>query len=121
MKMCFKSSVLQQTISRYVVGGRAMCNSNKMYHAKKVADFDVCGLYPSAMYFMDGFLKGLPKVLNDTFYGFLKSQDGYFIRTQVVKLNKDLDFPPTSKTNEDGVRDFIHDMENGIYIYIYIY
>ena len=110
--------------SRCVVGGRVMCNSNKMYHVKnKIAEFDACSLYPSAMYFVDGFLKGLPKVLNNTYYGFLNSQDGYYVRIRTIKLNKKLYFPLTSKTNEEsGVRDFTNDMENGIiYIYIYIY
>ena len=70
------SGVLQQFISRCVVGGRAMTNSNKMYHVKnKFSDFDACGLYPSAMYFMDGFLEGLPKVLTNIYYAFLKRQD----------------------------------------------
>ena len=27
-----------------------------------------CSLYPSAMFFMDGFLEGLPKVLNNLSY-----------------------------------------------------
>ena len=37
-------------------------------------------------------------------------------------MNKHLNFPLTSKTNEDGVRDFINEMGNGIiYTYIYIY
>ena len=37
------SGVLQQFISRSVVGGRVMTNSNKMYHVKKkIADFDAC-------------------------------------------------------------------------------
>ena len=59
------SGVLQQFISRCVVGGRVICNSNKMYQVKKkTADFDACSLYPSAMCFMDGFLKGFPQVLN---------------------------------------------------------
>ena len=35
-----------------------------------------------------------------------KSQ--YFIRIIIIKLNKHLDFPLTSKINEDGVRDFIN-------------
>ena len=75
------SGVLQQFISRCVVGGRVMTNSNNLYHVKhKVADFDACSLYPSAMYFMEDFPKGLPQVLNNTSCGFLKSQDGYFIR-----------------------------------------
>ena len=60
-------------ISRCVVGGRAMCNSNKMYHVKKkTADLDACSSYPGAMYVMDGFLKRLPQVVNNTSYRLLK-------------------------------------------------
>ena len=44
--------------------------------------------------------------------------DGYFIKTKIIKLNKHLDFPLTSKINEEsGVRYFINEMGNGI-IYI---
>ena len=47
------SGVLQHFISRCVVGGRVMTNSNKMYHVKnKTADFHACSLYPSATFFM---------------------------------------------------------------------
>ena len=50
------SGVLQQFIARCVVGDRVMTYSNKQYHVKrKRADFDVCSLNPSAMYYMDGF------------------------------------------------------------------
>ena len=96
-----------------------MTNSNKQYHVKKkIADFDACSLYPNAMYFMEGFLKDRPKVLNDKSYEFLKQQDGYFVRTRIIKLNGHLDFPLTSKLNEDsGVRDFINETDDGI-IYI---
>ena len=72
--------VLQQVISRCVVGGRVMCNSNDMYHVKKkTADFDACSLCPTAMFLMLGLLMGLPKVLNNISYDFLNSQDGYFL------------------------------------------
>ena len=72
------SGVIQQFITTCVVGGRVTTNSNKQYHVKKkIADFDACSLYPSAMYFMEGFLKGLPNVLSDTSYEFLKQQDGF--------------------------------------------
>ena len=96
-----------------------MTNSDKQYHVKeKIADFDACSLYPSAMHFMDGLLEGKPKVLNDKSYEFLKRRDGYFVRVKIVKLNKHLDFPLTSKLNEDsGVIYFINEMDNGI-IYI---
>ena len=112
------SGVLQQYISRCVVGGRVMTARNKQYHVKqKIADFDACSLYPSAMYFMLGFLKGLPKVLENNSYDFLQQQDGYFIRVKIIKLNKYLDFPLTSKLNDNGVRDFTNDMDNEL-IYI---
>ena len=65
------------------------------------------------MYFMEGFLKGLPNVLSDTSYEFLKQQDWYFVRIKILKLNRHLDFPLTSKLNEDdGVRNSINDMGN---------
>ena len=66
---------------------------------------------------MDVFLEDKPKVLNDKSYEFLQQQDGYYIRIKHRKLNKHLDFPLTSKINENGVRHFINDMENEI-IYI---
>ena len=72
--------MLQHFISRCVVGCRAVCDSNKMYHVKKkTAELDACSSYPSAIYFMGGFLEGLPKVLINLSYDLLKSQDGYFI------------------------------------------
>ena len=83
-----------------------MTNSNKQYHdRKKIADFDACSLYPSVMHYMDGFLEDKPKVILDKTYEFLKQQAGYFVRIKITKLNKHLDFPLTSKLNEEsGVR-----------------
>ena len=112
--VCRVSGVIQQFIYKCVVGGRVMTNPNKQYHVKKkVADFDACSLYPSAMYFMAGFLTGLPKVISDSSYEFLNQQDGYFVRLKITKLNKHLDFTLTSRINEEsGVRDFTHGMDN---------
>ena len=113
------SGVIQQFIIKCVVGGRVMTNSNKQYHVKKkIADFDACSLYPSAMHFMDCLLEDKPEVLNDKSYEFLQQQDGYFVRIQIMKLNKHSDFPLTSKLKEDsGVIYFINEMENEI-IYV---
>ena len=110
------SGVIQQLITKCVVGGRAMTNPNKQHHVKKkTTDFDACSLYPSAMYFMEGFLTGLPKALSDTSYEFLKQQDGYFVRNKIVKAYRHLDFPLTPKLDEEsGVREFINEMDNGI-------
>jgi len=96
-------------------GGRVAAASNKQYHVnKKIADFDACSFYPSAMRFMDGLLEGKPNALHDTSYEFLKQQDGYFIRIKIIKPNKHLCCPLTSTINEDGVIYFINDLENDI-------
>ena len=71
-------------------------------------------LHPSAMHYMGGFLEGVPKTLNDKSYELLIQQDGYFIRVKIIKLKIHLDFPLTPKINENGVRDFINEVENGI-------
>ena len=88
------SGILQQYITRCVVEGRVMTANNKMYHViNELADFDACSLYPSAMYFMEGFLQGLPNILNNLSYDFLKTQDVYFIRIKNIRLNKHSYFP----------------------------
>ena len=111
--------VIQQFITKCVVGGRVMANSNKQYHLKKkIADFDACSLYTSAMHFMDGMLEDKPKVLCDKSFDFLKQQDGYFVRIKIIKLKRHLGFSLPSKINEEsGVIYFINEMDNGI-IYI---
>ena len=113
---CHLSGVLQQYISRCVVGGRVMAANNKQYHVDmKIADLDACSWYPSAMYFMSGFLKGLPAVFQNKSYDVLKAQDGYLIRIKSIKLTKHWNFPLTSTINEDGVKDFTTDMDDEIF------
>ena len=97
-----------------------MTNSNKIFHVKKkLADFDACSLYPSAMRRMMGYLKGTPKILTagNANYEFLKQKDGFFIRIQITKLHKHRQFPLLSKFNDNGVRVFTNDMEGEI-VYI---
>ena len=71
------SGVIQQCITKCVVGGRVMTANNKQYHViMKIADVDACSLYPSAMYFILGIFLclRLPNSLNNTSYEFLKQQ-----------------------------------------------
>ena len=75
-KVASFSGIIQHYISNSIVGGRCMTNSNKMYHVQhKIADFDACSLYPSAMNRMLGYSKGKPKILNNEQlnYEFLKN------------------------------------------------
>ena len=104
-------------MSKCIVGGRCMTNGNQMYHImRKIADFDACSLYPSAMFRMLGYLMGSPKVLNSSQlnYETLNAFDGYFIRIKITKINKHLQFPLVSKYNDNGVRLFSTDLVNEI-------
>ena len=106
------SGFVQQFIHKCIVGGRTMTNSNKMFHTKiKLADFDACSLYPSAMALL-GYLKGLPKVLqpDQLNYDFLKSIDGYFIKVRITHVGKKRQFPLLSKVSKDKVRQFNNSM-----------
>ena len=93
---------------RTVVGGRTMCNDNKMIHVKdvKIVPLDAKSLYPSAMYEMPGFLIGSPKVLESVNcnYEFLLKQDGYFIEVDITKINVKYKFSLLSEKNSDGIR-----------------
>ena len=85
------SGAIQQFITKCVVGSRVVTKSNTQYHVKnKTADFDACSLHPSATYFW--VFKGLPNVLSDTSYEFLKQQDGYFARHNIIQLKNILVF-----------------------------
>ena len=81
------SGVLQQYITRAAAGGRCVTAKSKLYHVKtKISYVDACSLYPSAMYYMDGFLDGVPKLLKSLSYDLKKEQkDGhcfFFLETR---------------------------------------
>jgi len=63
---------------------------------------------------MEGYLTGLPKVLENLSYDFLQKQNGYFVRIKIKQLNKHLDFPLVSKFSNSGVRVFTNNMEDEI-------
>jgi len=112
---CYElSGIPRDFIQKCVVGGRCMTNNNKKYRVKqgKIADYDAVSLYPSAMYRMEGFLKGKPIVLNENQlnYDFLKSVDGYFIKIVIDEVNIERQFSLMSLKNEDGIRIFSNDM-----------
>ena len=113
---CYKDvnelgGVPQLFIQGCVVGGRVMCAENKkMMLDYVINDFDAVSLYPSAMFRMDGFLKGVPKVLDTLDYSWIKEQDGYFIDITINSVGIHRKFPLMSYKNEAGVRVFTNDM-----------
>lgn len=103
------NGVAQQFIQKTVYGGRCMSNQNKKYLLRnmRIQDFDAVSLYPSGIYRMHelgGFLKGLPKILNEEQLNlnFLNSVDGYFIEIKIINKLKNLNFPliPLRKDNQ---------------------
>ena len=58
----------------FVHGGRVMCaNNEKQFREEDIDDLDATSLYPSAMKFFDGFLKGGPKRIQTTDFEKLKT------------------------------------------------
>ena len=105
--------VPQLFIQGCVVGGRTMCAKNeKVMLVDKINDFDAVSLYPSAMARMEGFLKGIPKVIPDEGLNFewLQKQNGYFIDIVVKSVGIQRAFPLMSAKNDGGVRVFNNDM-----------
>ena len=103
----------QQFIQKCVVGGRVMCAENKKNienKGKKIMDFDAVSLYPSAMRRMDGYLKGLPKVITNLDYNSIRGYDGYFLQIVIKSVGMNRKFPTMSFINENGVRTFTNEM-----------
>ena len=128
------SGVIREFINRCMYGGRVMVRGNKIYATndnidyndsdnkltKKhngifnqvLADFDAVSLYPSAMEQLEGFLKGVPKIIQNTDYDNIKKYDGYFVEIIITEVNKKYDFPLMSKTTNEGIREWTNDMVN---------
>lgn len=102
----------REFIQKCVVGGRTMTNSNKKWKVSgaKIADFDACSLYPSAIFQMEGFLKGNPIVLKNTDLKTCLQHEGLFVRCLITKVGINRQFPLASVMTESGVRDFTNDL-----------
>ena len=99
-------------IQKCVVGGRTMTNQNKKWKIEggKIADFDACSLYPSAMFLGDGFLMGRPKILKNTDLKSCLKLDGIFVKCLIKSVGIKRHFPLASSMTESGVRDFTNDL-----------
>ena len=125
------SGVVRAFIQECIVGGRTMTKNNQKYLSvydkkeyeklkidnmtidqkqnivqQQLADFDGVSLYPSAMFRMDGFLQGLPKII-ETFEP--DKYDGYFIKIKITNVGKWFNFPLISFKDENGIRQFTND------------
>lgn len=110
----------RQFIQNCIIGGRTMCCNNEKHILEnvKINDFDAVSLYPSAMSRMNGFLKGLPKVLTNLDYNVVKHYDGYFVQIKIKKVGIKRKFALCSYIDADkGVRNFTNDIIDQV-IYI---
>lgn len=110
----------RQFIQNCIVGGRTMCCNNEKIILENVVlnDFDAVSLYPSAMYRIKGFLKGIPKVITNLDYNAVKNYDGYFVQIKIKKINIKRKFALCSYIDsKKGVRNFTNDLVGEI-IYI---
>jgi hypothetical protein len=113
---CYKfNGIAHDFIRRCVVGGRVMCANNERNHIKgSIQDFDATSLYPSAMNRLNGYLKGLPKVI--TIFEPSK-YDHYFIEIKVTYLKTERKFPLVSIKDYNGIHNFTnHLVGKNIYI-----
>lgn len=127
---CFKlSGRPREFIQKSVVGGRTMCRDNKKWKVEgKITDMDCTSLYSSAMERMDGFLKGMPKVIEkenlnvDWLLGHYpqpkntkSSPNGFFVKVMAKNNAEKHGFPLLSNTEEDGIRNFSNETKGNIY------
>lgn len=97
-------------------GGRVMCKNNEKQlldfrndSTKNITDLDEVSQYPSSMARMEGFVKGTPKIITE--WNENNSYDMFYIRIEITKVGKYLDFPLLNyKDPTTGVRDYTNDM-----------
>jgi hypothetical protein len=96
-----------------------MCRDNKKWLVEgRINDFDAVSLYPSAMYRMKGFLKGVPKVIekeNLNIDWLQNNTDGYFVKVMAINDAEEHGFPLLSNNEEDGIRNFSNKTKGNIY------
>jgi hypothetical protein len=115
----YLQGIPQIFISRCVVGGRTMLRDNtpQKITNSRISDYDGVSLYPSAMKFIKGFLKGLPKVLKDCIGetydkipDYLTDKDGYFLKIIVKEVGINRHFPLGSIIADNKTRNFTNDL-----------
>lgn len=91
----------REFIQATVKGGRCMTRKNQKFEVKEVLnDFDGVSLYPSSMFLFDGFIKGKPKVIKQFEP---ENYTHYFVKIEITKVNKILDFPLISVKDDNGI------------------
>jgi len=108
------SGITNDFIRKCTVGGRTMTRRNEKWHIKNriLNDFDAVSLYPSAMYRLQGYLQGLPKVISeDEINNFNHNNfDGYYVEIKIKSVGIKRDFPLLSVKDKSNIRNFTNDI-----------
>jgi len=98
------SGAPREFVQLCIRGGRVCCAENKIHkftsNDPALSDLDAVSLYPSAMYFMDGYPKGPPKVWNEMIE--LDSVDDAFLAIEVINVGKQWKIPIFSIRTKEG-------------------
>ena len=99
---------IQHFISCCVVGPRCQTLHNEQHECKNINALDANSLYTSAINNIGGFLKGLPVELqqNELNYNFINTKTYYYIEINVIRVNKNLDYPLYRNDNNEYTNDF---------------
>lgn len=113
---CYEfDGLLSEYFNKFVDGGRCMSRNNEKINVKgKIQDFDAVSLYPSAMHFMEGFVKGLPKKLtNFNKVGEnneLDTSDYYFVTVKIKSVGKKRPFSCMNVKNKNKSKEWTNDV-----------
>ena len=123
---CFEiSGHVRSFIQNCLVGGKCMSANNEMWKVEQIKgsdnsvnDFDANSSYPSAMVEGEGFIKGSPKVIDnsDLNMDFLENIDYYFVEIDITDVPKKRRFPVIPSKDKNGVRQFSNDTRGRIYV-----
>ena len=69
---------------------------------------------------IDGFLKGLPKIITNSDYDTIKGYDGYFLEIEIIKVGIKRKFPLMSVVDDNGIKNFTNDVEGVRILFIKI-
>jgi DNA polymerase elongation subunit (family B) len=104
-----KAGVPLKFHSNASVGGRVMCaNNTPSSTTEEMDDTDANSLYPSAQIRLGGFLKGRPKVWNESIN--LDECDGYCVKIRVTHIERNLRFPICRLKTKEGGCDWTNDL-----------
>ena len=111
---CYEfSGIVREFIQSTVIGGKVMTRNNeKFIVTKPTIPIDVNSLYPAAMT-QRGFLKGLPKVFDNTMdFDILNQYNGYFVEIMITDIKNRFPFPLINYKDNKGIRRYDDNIEN---------